>query len=133
MPERIQQILNRIVEWWKNFSTRQKALIISIAAVVAVAFSILGFVMTRPTMVNLITCDSAKQASSVKDLLDSNSITYEVSDDGLTYTVKQEDRRRGRLRTLVILVAHGDHPLAVYDTEFLKLIRNQVGVHEIEQ
>lgn len=35
MPERIQQILNRIVEWWKNFSTRQKALIISIAAVVA--------------------------------------------------------------------------------------------------
>lgn len=49
MPERIQQILNRIVEWWKNFSTRQKALIISIAAVVAVAFSILGFVMTRPT------------------------------------------------------------------------------------
>ena len=44
MPERIQQILNRIVEWWKNFSTRQKALIISIAAVVAVAFSILGFV-----------------------------------------------------------------------------------------
>ena len=92
MPERIQQILNRIVEWWKNFSTRQKVLIISIAAVVAVAFSILGFVMTRPTMVNLITCDSAKQASSVKDLLDSNSITYEVSDDGLTYTVKQEDR-----------------------------------------
>ena len=88
MPERIQQILNRIVEWWKHFSTRQKALIISIAAVVAVAFSILGFVMTRPTMVNLITCDSAKQASSVKDLLDSNSITYEVSDDGLTYTVE---------------------------------------------
>ena len=72
MPERIQQILNRIMEWWKHFSTRQKALIISIAAVVAVAFSILGFVMTRPTMVNLITCDSAKQASSVKDLLDSN-------------------------------------------------------------
>ena len=55
MPERVQQILNRIVEWWKNFNTRQKALIISIAAVVVVAFSILGFVMTRPTMVNLIT------------------------------------------------------------------------------
>ena len=46
MPERVQQILNRIVEWWKNFNTRQKALIISIAAVVVVAFSILGFVMT---------------------------------------------------------------------------------------
>ena len=105
MPERIQQILNRIVEWWKNFSTRQKALIISIAAVVAVAFSILGFVMTRPTMVNLITCDSAKQASSVKDLLDSNSITYEVSDDGLTYTVKQEDRANA-----TILLGSNDIP-----------------------
>ena len=105
MPERIQQILNRIVEWWKNFSTRQKALIISIAAVVVVAFSILGFVMTRPTMVNLITCDSAKQASSVKDLLDSNSITYEVSDDGLTYTVKQEDRANA-----TILLGSNDIP-----------------------
>lgn len=105
MPERIQQILNRIVEWWKNFSTRQKALIISIAAVVAVAFSILGFVVTRPTMVNLITCDSAKQASSVKDLLDSNSITYEVSDDGLTYMVKQEDRANA-----TILLGSNDIP-----------------------
>ena len=38
MPERIQQILNKILEWWKNFNTKQKALIISIAAVVVVAF-----------------------------------------------------------------------------------------------
>ena len=108
MPERIQQILNRIVEWWKHFSTRQKALIISIAAVVAVAFSILGFVMTRPTMVNLITCDSAKQASSVKDLLDSNSITYEVSDDGLTYTVKHGFAVHG----LVISLSFASRPIA---------------------
>ena len=105
MPERVQQILNRIVEWWKNFNTRQKALIISIAAVVVVAFSILGFVMTRPTMVNLITCDSAKQASSVKELLDSNSITYEVSDDGLTYSVKKEDRANA-----TILLGSNDIP-----------------------
>ena len=105
MPERVQQILNRIVEWWKNFNTRQKALIISIAAVVVVAFSILGCVMTRPTMVNLITCDSAKQASSVKELLDSNSITYEVSDDGLTYSVKKEDRANA-----TILLGSNDIP-----------------------
>lgn len=56
-------------------------------------------------MVNLITCDSAKQASSVKDLLDSNSITYEVSDDGLTYTVKQEDRANA-----TILLGSNDIP-----------------------
>lgn len=56
-------------------------------------------------MVNLITCDSAKQASSVKDLLDSNSITYEVSDDGLTYMVKQEDRANA-----TILLGSNDIP-----------------------
>ncbi len=92
MPERIQQILNRILEWWKQFTTRQKALIISIAAVVVVAFSILGYVVSRPTMVTLITCDDTSEASSVKDLLDENSITYELSSDGLTFSVNQEDQ-----------------------------------------
>lgn len=105
MPERIQQILNRIVEWWKNFNTRQKALIISIAAVVVVAFSILGYVVTRPTMVTLITCDTAKDASSVKTLLEDNSISYEVSDDGLTYSVNQEDRANA-----TILLGSNDIP-----------------------
>ena len=31
MPEQVQNILNKITEWWKKFNTKQKALLISIA------------------------------------------------------------------------------------------------------
>ena len=97
MPERIQQILNKILEWWKNFNTKQKALIISIAAVVVVAFSILGYVVTRPTMVPLITCTSAEEASQVKELLEGDNIAYQVSDDGLSYTINKEDQAQASI------------------------------------
>lgn len=92
MPEKIQEILNKIVEWWKNFNTRQKALIISIAAVVVIAFVILGYVVTRPTIVPLVECTSAEEASQVKELLTNENITYQVSDDGMSYSVNKEDQ-----------------------------------------
>ena len=91
MPERLKQIIDKIGDWWKRFSTKQKTLIVSIAAVVVVALIILGMVVSRPTMVTLITCDSATQASQVKDLLDGESIPYELSQDGLTFTVNKKD------------------------------------------
>ena len=91
MPEQIQNILNKIIEWWKKFNTRQKALMISILAVVIIALVILGYVVSRPNMVNLITCETAQEATTVKDLLDGESIAYEVDDTGMVYKVKQED------------------------------------------
>ncbi len=109
MPERMQQIINRILEWWKNFNTRQKALIISIAAVVVVAFSILGYVVTRPTMIPLVTCTTADEAAQVKDLLEGESITFEVSDDGMSYTINKEDQA-----TASILLGQNDIPTNGY-------------------
>lgn len=92
MPEQIQQILNRILEWWRALTTRQKALIISAAAVVVVAIVILVVVVTRPTMVLLIECESAEQSSKVATLLDDNNISYERSDDGMSYYVEKENK-----------------------------------------
>ena len=48
MPENVQKILNKIKDWWGKFSTKQKTLIISLAAVVAVALGILGIVRDQP-------------------------------------------------------------------------------------
>ena len=70
MQERLRQIWDRIVAWWKKFNTKQKALLISLTAIVFVALAILAFVMTRPKMVTLITCESAKEAGTVKELLE---------------------------------------------------------------
>lgn len=97
MPERIQQIINQIVEWWKNFNTKQRTLIISIAAVVVVAFAILGYVVTRPTIVPLVTCTTAEEASKVKELLEGENISYEVSDDGMSYSVNKENQAQASI------------------------------------
>ena len=97
MPEQLQQIINRIQEWWKKFTTRQKTLIISLAAIVVIAFGLLAFAVTRPTMIQLRACTSAEEASTVKELLDGENIAYETSDDGLTYYIDQEDEAEANI------------------------------------
>ena len=68
MPERVQNILNRVKEWCQKFSIKQKTLLISITAVIILALVILAVVMNRPNMVTLITCENTKEASEVKNL-----------------------------------------------------------------
>ena len=81
MQERLQQLLNRIKEWWDKFTTRQKTLIISAAAGVIVALAVLGTVLTRPHYTRLITCESTKEASEITSLLTDNTIPYEITND----------------------------------------------------
>lgn len=90
MPEKVQNVLNNIQDYWKKFSAKQRILLISVTAAVLIALGFLAFVMTRPKMVTLVTCDNTKQASEVKSLLDKESITYEMSSDGLTFQVEQK-------------------------------------------
>ena len=49
MPERLKAILDKITAWWKKFNTKQRSVLISIAAVVIVALVILGVGISRPT------------------------------------------------------------------------------------
>ena len=73
MPEQIQAILNRLLEWWRKFTRRQQVLIISITAVVIVSFIILGVVISRPNMVQLVQCeDGAQAAAAVKCIVWNN-------------------------------------------------------------
>lgn len=97
MPDKVKEILNKITEWWKKFSTKQKMLIVSITAVVVVALIILYVVMSKPTTVQLITCEDTAQAGTVKDLLSGESIWYSVSDDGLTFTIHSEDEANANI------------------------------------
>lgn len=112
MQERIQGVIKKITEWWKKFSTKQKALLISIAAVVVVAIVILAVVMTRPTMVSLINCESAKEAGEVKELLESEQIPYETSSDGLSFQVNKEDEANAS-----ILLGSNDIPTEGYSID----------------
>lgn len=98
MPEQMQKILNRILEWWKKFNTKQKALLISSAAVVIVALVILGVIVSQPKYVPLVSCDDTKQASEVKTILDGdNSIDYKVSQDGLSFEVNSKNEANAKI------------------------------------
>ncbi len=91
MPDKVKEIGNKILEWWKRFSTKQKTLIISITAVVLLALVILAVIMSRPQTIELITCENGEQAGQVKDLLDGEGIVFTLSSDGLTFSVKAKD------------------------------------------
>ena len=92
MPEQIQAIINRILEWWRKFTRRQQVLIVSITAVVIVSFIILGVIISRPTMVQLIQCEDGVQAAAVKQLLEDEGISYETSEDGYTFYIEDKDK-----------------------------------------
>ena len=97
MPERLRAIVDRVLEWWKKFTTRQKTIIGSLAAVVVIAIAILAFVVSRPTWITLKTCESAKEASQIVELLNDNDIENQTSNDGLVITIKQEDEAQAHL------------------------------------
>ena len=91
MPEQVQKIANQILEWWKKFNTKQKALLISIVATIILALVILAVLVSKPTMVVLHQCTTTSEAGEVKDLLDKEGVSYQLSDDGLTFYVDQKD------------------------------------------
>ncbi len=97
MQQRLQQLWERILDWWKKFNRKQQILVVSIAAVVVIVIALLAFVMTRPTMIELTTCEDTKQAGEVKQLLTDNEIDYEVSDNGLVFTINKKDEANARI------------------------------------
>ncbi|MEG1362708.1 MAG: flagellar biosynthesis protein, partial [Lachnospiraceae bacterium] len=91
MQEKVQAILQKIVEWWKKFTTKQKTLIGSLTAVVLLALVLLAFFVSKPTMVRLITCEDEKQAAQVRDLLEAEKIPVKIEEDKLTFMVNKKD------------------------------------------
>lgn len=97
MPERIQKILNRVLEWWNRFTVRQKTLIIIIVAAVIMALAILITVLNRPEYVLLGQYDNTNEASEVNDILQSANITPKVSSDGLRIEVDKKQESAANL------------------------------------
>ncbi|MCR5407434.1 MAG: flagellar M-ring protein FliF [Lachnospiraceae bacterium] len=91
MLDRLREIPQKILEWWNKFTTKQKTIIISVAAGVVVALAILATILTRPQYEVLITCESTKEASEIISLLEGDGIPYVVTDDGLVISVLKEN------------------------------------------
>lgn len=110
MQERLRNIPKQLVEWWNKFSVKQKTLIASIALAVIVGLVIVGRIITTPTMVSIRTCEDTKEAAEVKQLLDGESIKYEVSSDGLNFSVNTKDEANA-----AILLGQNGIPASGYD------------------
>lgn len=97
MPEQIQQVFDKILEWWKKFNTKQKALLASITAVILLSLVILAVAVSKPEMITLYTCSSLKEASAIKELLTDGGYEYEVSTDGMVFSVEKADYANARI------------------------------------
>ena len=97
MPERLQAIWQKILDWWNQFTARQKTLIVGAGTVVLLTIIILVSVLNQPQYVLLATANSTKEASEIRDLLDSSAINYKLSDDGLEFKVLKKDQSSANL------------------------------------
>ncbi len=97
MAERFNAIRQRILDWWNQFTARQKTLIIGAATVVLLTIIILVSVLNQPQYIILANANSTKEASEIRDLLDSNAINYKMSDDGLEFKVLKKDQASANL------------------------------------
>ncbi len=99
-----EKILNRLKElwkklraWWDKFTSKQKTLIVAIAAAIVVAFVVLYAILTSPNYTLLQQCDSTKEAAEVTEVLDAAQIGYKLSDDSLQIKVAKNDLSTARL------------------------------------
>ncbi len=88
MPDKVKEIIDKIQEWWKHFTSRQRTIIISIVAVTIFAMAIVVYTTSRPQYVELISCANSEEASEVVGVLDGAGILYKASADGLDISVE---------------------------------------------
>ncbi|NLG04411.1 MAG: flagellar M-ring protein FliF [Clostridia bacterium] len=97
MLDRLRELPQKALEWWNKFNAKQKTIIISVIAGVALTLAILVTILTRPQYETLITCGSTKEASQITELLTGDSIEYNTTDDGLIIYVLKKDLSRATL------------------------------------
>ena len=97
MADKIKELFHKVLEWWNHFSTKQKTFIISAGAGVILALAILVTVLTRPQYTLLRSCDTTKEASEIADILDSEGLDYQVSDDAYQITINKKQLSQANL------------------------------------
>lgn len=90
MADRLREIPAKVLAWWNRFTTRQKSVIIGIAAAVIFTFAIIIYIVSKPQYTRLMTCDNTKQASEVISILEGANIAHKESVDGLKIEVERK-------------------------------------------
>lgn len=97
MADRFKELWQKILDWWNKFTAKQKTLVVGAGTVVLLTLIILLSALNQPQYVLLASANSTKEASKIKELLDSNAVNYKMSDDGLDFKVLKKDRANANL------------------------------------
>lgn len=89
--DKLKEFPPKFMEWWNKFSSKQKTAIVAALLGFIVAFAILITVVSRPQYVNLVTCETATQSATVKQLLEDGGYDFQVVDSqGLVYKINKD-------------------------------------------
>lgn len=97
MAERLKALWQKILDWWNQFTAKQKTLVVGAGSVILLTIIILVSILNQPQYILLANANSTKEASEIKELLDSNAINYKLSDDGLEFKVLKKDQANANL------------------------------------
>ena len=87
MPDRIKQIPGKLLEIWKKYSKKQRAVIISVTAIILLTLGILVFMLNRISYTQLAVFEDVSTAKAVTQALKDAGIQYRVENDNVTVLV----------------------------------------------
>ena len=89
MADKLKQLPQKLLDIWKNWSVKQRIIIVgSIVAFIAV-IGILSFVLTRPKYQVLVTCEDYTEMNSVTSILTENNHKYKI--DNMVVSVNEKE------------------------------------------
>ena len=65
MADRLKALWQKILDWWNQFTARQKTLIVGAGSVILLTVIILVSVLNQPQYVLLVNANSTKEASEI--------------------------------------------------------------------
>ncbi|MDE6434345.1 MAG: flagellar M-ring protein FliF [Lachnospiraceae bacterium] len=97
MLDRLKAIQTKFVEFWNRFTSKQKTLIVSISAAVIFTLVALVVLLNRTKYVQLVTFENTTDAASASEILTEAGIKYNVSSNGLVFSVDEKNESAARL------------------------------------
>ena len=97
MPDKLKELLQKVLDWWNRFTTKQKTYIVAAAAGVILALAIVITILSQPQYIVLLNCNTTKEASEVSELLSGEGLDYQVSDDGYQIKINKNQQSEANL------------------------------------
>lgn len=97
MAERLKKLGLKLLDTWKNYSKKQKTLIISVTCAIIVAFALLTVLMNKVDYTQLKQCENGKEMDQVVQLLDSKNIKNRYDTKTMTIYVDSKSYEEASL------------------------------------